>query len=162
MEIENHWDEIRKLFDEAYKSCFHFSVATINSDGSPHITPIGGLFLKEGCNGFYFEEFLVNLPGNLDNDARICVMAVNADKVFWGKSLLDGRFAAIPAIRLTGTAGKQREASEDEIVLFQKRIGIARNTKGYKIMWENMHRVRDIKFDACQPIHLADMTAGLI
>ena len=114
MEIEKNWDEIRKLFDESYKSCFHFSVATVNDDGSPHITPIGGLFLREDCTGFYFEELPLRLPDNLKNDTRVCVMAVNADKVFWGKSLMDGKFTSIPAIRLSGIAGKQREQSKTD------------------------------------------------
>jgi len=68
----------------------------------------------------------------------------------------------MPGIRLAGTAGKQRKASADEIAMFQKRIGIAKSTKGYKIMWENMHRVRDIRFDAVKPILLAEMTVGLL
>ena len=30
MEIGKHWDAIRSVFDEAYKSCLHFAVATVN------------------------------------------------------------------------------------------------------------------------------------
>ena len=32
MEIGDNWGTIRKVFDEAYKSCFHFAVATVNKD----------------------------------------------------------------------------------------------------------------------------------
>jgi len=161
MEIGNHWNEIQKIFDEAYKSCFHFAVATVNPDGSPHVTPIGGLFLRDDKTGFYFEEFPSRLPENLKQNPRLCVMAVNADKLFWGRALVDGKFPSPPGVRLLGTAGEAREGTTEEIGLFQKKMGFARSMKGYKVMWEGMHRVRDIKFDAFEPIYLGSMMAGL-
>lgn len=161
MEIGNHWTEIQKIFEEGFKSCFHYSVATVNADGSPHVTPIGGLFLRDDKTGFYFEEFSSRLPANLEHNPRVCVMAVNADKLFWGRALMDGRFPSPPGIRLLGTAGGAREGTQQEMELFQKRMGFARPLKGYKLMWEGMHRVRDIKFDAFEPIELGAMVAGL-
>jgi len=161
MEIGNHWDEIKKIFEEAYKSCFHYAVATVNPDGSPHITPIGGLFLRDDKTGFYFEEFPSRLPQNLDRDPRMSVMAINADKLFWGRALMDGRFPSPPGVRLLGKAGAVREGTEQEIELWQKKVGFTRSMKGYKLMWEGMHHVRDIKFDAYEPIYLGAMMAGL-
>lgn len=161
MEIGNRWNEILKIFDDAYKSCFHFAVATTNPDGSPHVTPIGGLFLRDDKTGFYFEEFPSRLPDNLRHNPRVCVMAVNAEKLFWGRALMDGKFPSPPGIRLLGTAGQAREGRQQEMDLFQKRMGFARSLKGYKIMWEGMHRVRDINFDAFEPIDLGAMMAGL-
>jgi len=161
MEIGNHWDEIIKIFEEAYKSCFHYSVATVNPDGSPHITPIGGLFLREDKTGFYFEEFPSRLPDNLKKNPRVCVMAINADKLFWGKALMDGRFPSPPGVRLLGKAGAVREGTKQEIDLWQKKVGFTRALKGYKLMWEGMHHVRDIIFDSYEPIYLGDMMAGL-
>ena len=161
MEIGNHWNEILKIFDEAYNSCFHYAVATVNADGSPHITPIGGLFLRDDKTGFYFEEFPSRLPGNLNKDPRVCVMAVNADKLFWGRALMHGKFPSPPGIRLLGTAGQAREGTQQENGLFQKRMGFARSLKGYKLMWEGMHIVRDISFYAFEPIELGAMRAGL-
>jgi hypothetical protein len=161
MEIGDNWEMIRKVFDEAYKSCFHFAVASVNTDGTPHVTPIGGLFLRDDPTGFYFEEFPSRLPGNLKSNPRVCIMAVNADKMFWGKSLLEGKFPAPPGIRLTGTAGELRLAAQEENAMWQKKVGFAKALKGYKIMWENMGHVRDIKFDSFEPIYLSEMTEGL-
>jgi len=161
MEIGNHWDEILKIFDEAYKSCFHYAVATVNPDGSPHITPIGGLFLRGDKTGFYFEEFPSRMPENLKLNPRICVMAINADKLFWGKALMDGKFPSPPGVRLLGTVGEAREGTPEEIGQWQKKVGFTRAMKGYKIMWEGMRHVRDIKFDGCEPIYLGAMMAGL-
>jgi hypothetical protein len=161
MEIGTHWDEIRKIFEEAYKSCFHFAVATVNPDGWPHVTPIGGLSLRDDKTGFYFEEFPSRLPQNLKRNPRVCVMAINADKLFWGRALMDGKFPSPPGVRLLGTAGETREGTADEIELWQKKIGFTRSMKGYKVMWEGMRRVRDIKFDAFEPIYLGSMMAGL-
>ena len=161
MEIGNHWSEILKIFEEAYKSCFHYAVATVNPDGSPHITPIGGLFLRDDKTGFYFDQFPSRMPENLKRNPRVCVMAINADKLFWGRALMDGKFPSPPGVRLLGTAGESREGTAEEMALFQKRMGFARSLKGYKVMWEGMHRVRDIKFDSFEPIFLGSMMAGL-
>jgi len=49
-----HWETIRAVFEEGYKSCSHFAVATVNEDGSPHVTPIGALILRKDQTGFLF------------------------------------------------------------------------------------------------------------
>jgi uncharacterized protein len=138
MEIGNRWEEIRNVFNEAYKSCFHYAVASVNKDGSPHVTPIGGLFLRKDLTGFYFDEFPARLNENLKLNPRVCVMAVNADKVFWGKALLEGKFPTFPGVRLMGTVSEAREAEPDEIEAWQKKVGFTRGMKGYKMMWEKM------------------------
>jgi len=72
MEIGKHWTTIREIFEEAYKSCLHFAVASVNEDGSPHVTPIGALFLRENRTGFYFEEYPSKMPENLKRYTRVC------------------------------------------------------------------------------------------
>jgi uncharacterized protein len=161
MEIGEHWETIRKVFDEGFSSCFHFAVATVCKDGTPHITPIGSLVLKDDYTGFYCEDFPSRLPENLKHNPRVCIMAVNADKVFWGRALVEGKFHSAPGIRLYGTAGIAREGTREEIEMWQKRVAFTRAMKGYKIMWENMHVVRDIKFDSFEPLYLREMTDGL-
>ena len=161
MEIGNHWNEIKQVFEDGFKSCFHYAVATVNPDGSTHVSPIGGLFLRDDKTGFYFEEFPSRLPENLKQNPRVCVMAVNADKLFWGRALMDGKFPSPPGVRLLGAAGEAREGTDEEIGLWQKKVGFVRSLKGYKVMWESMHRVRDIKFDSFEPIYLGAMMAGL-
>lgn len=161
MEIGDNWPSIQKIFDEGFKSCFHFAVATVSPDGLPHVTPIGGLFLRDDRTGFYFEEFPSRLFANLAANPRVCVMAVNADKLFWGKALMDGRFPSAPGVRLQGTTGAVREATTAEMAFWEKKFGFARALKGYKIMWEGMHRVRDITFYGYEPLELGEMGAGL-
>ena len=161
MEIGKHWETIRAIFEEAYKSCSHFAVATVNEDGSPHVTPIGALILRDSQTGFYFEENPIKMPRNLKRNPRVCIMAVNADKIFWGKALIEGKFATPPAVRLSGTVGKLRQATPDEIALWWKKIALAKGTKGYKLLWENFGQVRDVNFDSFEPVNVGEMTEGL-
>jgi predicted pyridoxine 5'-phosphate oxidase superfamily flavin-nucleotide-binding protein len=161
MEIGKHWETIRTIFDEAYNSCSHFAVATINEDGSPHVSPIGALILRDNQTGFYFEENPKKMPRNLKRNPRVCILAVNADKLFWGKALLEGKFMTPPAVRLSGTAGELRKATADEVASWQEKIAIAKGTKGYKLLWENFGQVRDITFDSFEPVLLGEMTGDL-
>ena len=161
MEIGTHWDTIRNIFEEAFKSCTHFAVATVNEDGSPHVTPIGALILRDDRTGFYFDEYPSKMPENLKRNPRVCILAVNADKIFWAKSLMEGRFLSPPAVRLTGTVGELRDASEEEKEAWHKRIALAKGLKGYRTMWERMGRVRDIRFESFEPVDLGEMTSGL-
>ena len=161
MEIGNHWETIRAVFEEANKSCMHFAVATVNEDGTPHVTPIGALFLRDDRTGFYFEEHPTKMPLNLKRNPRVCILAVNADKQFWGTSLIGGKFLTPPAVRLSGTAGAPRKATAEEIALWQEKVAVLKNTKGYKILWENFGKVRDISFDSFEPVRTGEMTDGL-
>ena len=115
MRIDGQWKEIKELFRQSFKSSFHYAIATVNGDGEPHVTPIGSLILGEPGRGLYFEEFPTQLPRNLQNNKRVCVLAVNSSRWFWIKSLVGGKFAGPPAVRLYGTVGEVREATEKEI-----------------------------------------------
>ena len=57
-----------------------------------------------------------------------------------------------------GTAGKLRQATEDEILLWQKRVRRASFTRGHEMMWKNMAMVREIAFTGIEPVHMGDMT----
>ena len=162
MEIGNNWETIRQVFEEGFKSCFSFAVASTGRDGTPNITPIGSLILRDDHTGYYCEEFPSQLPENLRHNPRLCIMAVNADKIFWGKALAEGKFPSLPGARLYGTAGEAREGTAEEIEAWKKRVALARPLKGYKILWEDMHIVRDIRFDGFEPVLLGEMTAGLL
>ncbi len=161
MEISKHWETIRTVFEEGFKSCSHFAVATVNEDGSPHVTPIGALILLEDKTGFYFEENPVRIPHNLKRNPRVCILAVNADKGFWLNSLVQGKFSTPPGVRLMGTVGELRKATPDEVEAWQKKIAIAKGTKGYALLWEKFARVRDIIFDSFEPVLVGEMTKGL-
>ena len=158
----NKWNLIRPIFDNAFKSCMHFSMATVNEDGSPHITPIGSLILREDQTGYFFDEYCTRTRVNLIRNPRACFLAVNADRPFWVKSLIMGKFSAAPAVRLMGTVKELREATPDEIAAWHSRIAFARPTKGYEIMWSRMHTVRDVQFDSFEPMSTGKMTSGLL
>jgi hypothetical protein len=161
MEIGNHWETIRSIFEEAYNSCVNFAVATDNEDGSPHITPIGSLIFRDNKTGFYFEENLVTMPRNLKTNPHVCILAVNADKLFWGTALMEGKFSSPPAVRLSGTTGELRKATPAEIALWQEKIALAKGTKGYQLLWDQFSKVRDITFDSFEPVGVGEMSNGL-
>jgi hypothetical protein len=161
MEIGKHWKTIQAMFDEGQRSSRHFAVATVSEDGSPHVTPIGALFLRNDRSGFYFDEFPVNLSKNIGHDRRVCILAVNSDQAFWQKSVVLGTFTTPPAVRLMGTIGEKRAATEEEINLWQDHVKAARGTKGYDLMWKDMCFVRDIRFDSFEPVFFGEMTKGL-
>jgi len=161
MEIGNHWKTIRMIFDEAFKSNLHFAVATIGENGFPHVSPIGSLILRDDPGGFYFEEYFVGLPRNLDANPRVCVMAVNSDKLFWGKALIEGKFISPPAVRLYGIAGKLRPATQAEIDRWRDKIRPMEETKGYDLLWGRFSQVREFTFDAFEPVKTGEMTERL-
>ena len=74
MDVIENWQEIKKIFNDSFRSSFHFSIATINKDGSPHITPIGSLILGKAGSAFYFEKFTQKIPinGNENNKYVYC------------------------------------------------------------------------------------------
>jgi len=161
MKIDNNWNTIRPVFEEAFKSCLHFSLATTNADGSPHVTPIGALILRDDQTGYFFDEYSKQTRENLSKNPRVCFMAVNADKFYWMKSLIGGKFGSPPAVRLMGTVKELRDATPDEIAAWRKHIAIARHTKGYEAIWGKMHTVRDVVFDSYEPVNIGTMTSSL-
>jgi len=160
MDIQENWKEIKTLFNESFKSSFHYAIATVSEGGEPHITPIGSLVLGKPCHGFYFEEFPQHLPRNLGSNKQVSVLAVNSGRWFWLKSLLGGKFPSPPAIRLHGITGELREATDKEIALWQKRVRFVSFSKGHALMWKSMRMVRDIEFTKSESIHIGEMTSS--
>ncbi len=161
MEIGNNWETIQALFRESRGNSLYFAVATVNEDGTPHITPIGALFLRDDKTGFFFDEFPVSLSKNIKRTSRVCILVVNNNLAFWQQSLFAGRFAAPPAVRLMGSAGKKRKATESEILMWQDHVKLARGTKGHDLLWKDMQTVRDISFDSFEPVSCGEMTQGI-
>ncbi len=161
MELVRDWSLVKQIFKEAFSTSSHFSVASVNAQGEPHVTPIGSLILGETGKGIYFEKFTRQLPENYQHSRRVCVMAVNSSQWFWLKSLLAGRFQRPPALRLYGEVGELRPATDKELALWQKRVHSARFTKGHKLMWREMSMVRDITFDRVEAVNIGKMTQGL-
>ncbi|AOT10841.1 pyridoxamine 5'-phosphate oxidase family protein [Pseudoalteromonas luteoviolacea] len=162
MDIQTNWLEIKTLFKCSFKSSFHYAIASVSEDGNPHITPIGSLILTEPGKGYYFEKFTTNLPKSAKDQGRVCILAVNGSIWYWLRSLLKGEFVSRPAVRLYGTLGVLREASESEKAKFQKRVGKTRFTRGYKLLWKNMSKVREIEFDKVEQVKIGSMTKRFV
>ena len=162
MEIkDHHWNMIRELFRSAMWTSYYYAVATVKPDGSPHVTPIGSIVLRDDKTGFYCEGFSRNIPINLNANQRVCVMAVNTGKLFWLRSFLRARFDKPPGVRLFGRAGEKRRATDQESLLWQNRIRYFRKLKGVDLLLKHADYVRDIYFDGFEPINAGIMTNGL-
>lgn len=160
MSLVEHWPLIRRHFKKALISTHHFAIASVDSQGMPHVTPIGSLILTEPGKGYYFDIFTKGLAENLSANPRVCVLAVNGGIFFWLKGLIRGRFAANPALRLYGTVGPRREATDKERGRWHRRVALAKPFKGFKMLWGNLRYVRDIEFDRVQPVNIGAMTRG--
>lgn len=161
MEISNHWQTIQLLFKQSLGSSLHCAVASVNEDGSPHLTPIGSLFLRDNKTGFFFDKFSVNMSNNLKRNPKVCVLAVNSGLFFWQKSFVMGICETPPSVRLMGKVGERREATEGEVAVWRKHIEFAHGMKGYDLLWKDMGFVRDIYFNSFEPVWMGEMTREL-
>lgn len=115
MNLSENWTAIRKHFSQSFGTSLHVSIASVDADNAPTVTPVGTVFLNKDQTGFYFEKFVSTLPKHTTHNNQICIMAVNSSKFFWLKSLFKGQFNTYPAFRLYGTLGERREATEAEM-----------------------------------------------
>jgi hypothetical protein len=161
MEIEDNWQKIREHFKRSFRSNFHVSIASVDIDGNPTATPIGSLFLNDDLTGFYFEKYPQNLPIHAEDNNRVCVLAVNSNKLFWLNSLFQGKFSSYPGVKLYGGLGVRREATEEEIKRLKRRMKATKGLKGNSYLWGDMMSVREIVFSRAEKINLGDMTRSL-
>ena len=161
MDIQQHWQTIRKIVNRALESNSFCSVATVSPDGFPHVSPIGSLILGEAGTAVYFEEYARNTRRNLDRDQRICVLAVTGGFLYTLKALFKGRFDSPPGVRLMGRAGARRVASDEEMKQWLARIKPFRRLKGYDLLWKDMRYVREVTFETFEPLRLGAMCRGL-
>lgn len=161
MDIEKHWPNILKVINEGKKSNRFFSIATVNNDGTPHVTPIGHVFFNDDMMGYYFDQYSEAMPKNFETNKNICLMSVNSGTFYWLKSLFLGKFSISPAIRLMGTVGDIRDARTDEIEKLEKSISITSGLKGHKLLWSELNKVRDLQFTSFSPAKYPVMCEGL-
>ena len=161
MDLNGDWEKIRKHFNKSFRSNLHVSVASVDSENNPTVTPIGSLFLNKNQTGFYFEKYPSRLPVHARNVKKICVLAVNSSRWFWLKSLFIGEFKNYPAVKLYGELGHRRLATPVEINRLKRRMRTTRGMKGNRYLWGDMAHVRDITFHRAEKINLGKMTHEL-
>jgi hypothetical protein len=156
--LEENWQKIRIHFSKSIASNMHVSIASVDENQQPTITPIGSLFLNKNQTGFYFEKFATKLNINSKKNKNICVLAVNSNKWFWLKSLFKMNFSDYPAVKLYGELGDKRPATDKEYRAFQRRIRKTKRLKGSQYLWQDMSEVREITFTKAEKINLGKMT----
>jgi len=148
------WQVIRRIFREGFASSFHFGVASVGDDGSPHLTPIGSLVLGAVGQGFYFEEYAAGLARRLQRDQRVCVMAVNSGRWELLKALWRGEARRPFGVRLHGTVGERRDATAGELERLQRRVRSLRFLRGHRLVWGKLRTVREVRFYAFEPVRI--------
>jgi hypothetical protein len=157
------WPEVRDMWNRALSTSLAVSVATVNEDGAPHVSPIGSLTLgREPGTGSMLELFSRQMVRNLDRDPRFIVLAVDSSALRFVAALARGRFPRAVATRLSGTAEPRRWATDEEVARFRRRVRAVRRLKGHDLLWgAGRIRARDLVFDLELPVHLGPMTAHL-
>ncbi len=154
------WERVRTLFRQALRTSLHHSFATVGEDGAPRVTPIGSLILTRNRRGFYFEEYASGLRRNLSVNNRVCILAVRSSKWQFLKALFFGKVTEPLAVRLMGTVGERRPASDEETAAFRQRVSRYRWLKGHALLWGGLRHVRDITFDSCETVRLGSLGDG--
>ena len=149
---DQQWNNIYKFYSNfthatASPVLPYCAFSTVNEDGSPRIAPYTSMILGKNKQGFYFDELSHHTSSNLERDQRICVLIVKNNKWFWIKTVVFGRFDHPPGIRLMGTVGKKREATQQEINAFKRPLKSLKLFKGYELIWGFMKYGREIHFD---------------
>jgi hypothetical protein len=161
MNIKSDWKNIRIHFSKSFKSSLHVSIASVDTENNPTVTPIGSLFFNNDQMGFYFEKFPSNLPKHAEQNKNICVLGVNSNRWFWTKSLFKLKFKEYPAVKLYGVLGERRKATEKEINRLVRRMRLTNRLKGHQYLWSNMETIREITFTKAETINLGEMTKQL-
>lgn len=101
------------------------------------------------------------MPANLAHNPRICLMAVTTSTKLWLPALIQARFSAPPGVRLLGEVSEPRAASQQEIDELARSIRSTRSLRGHKLLWGDLRRVRDMRFDAFAPVRYPVMCENL-
>lgn len=161
MNLEKDWNDIRRHFNKSFRSNFYVSIASVDAENNPTVTPIGSLFLNTNQTGFYFEKFPSKIPKHAKENPNVCLLGVNSGRFFWIKALFKGTFSNHPAIKLYGKLGEKRKATEKEISRLNRRMKTTSGFKGNTYLWKTMEFVREIEFTKAEKINLGKMTEKL-
>ena len=75
MNITENWNQIRQHVNKSFSSSLHVSIASVDEDGNPTVTPIGSLFLNKDQTGFYF-AILYHCVYLMDLTKAICCCCI--------------------------------------------------------------------------------------
>ncbi|WP_291327897.1 DUF2867 domain-containing protein [Desulfovibrio sp. UCD-KL4C] len=156
MQSEISWPEVTALFNQAH----HASVATVDADGYPRITPIGSIIFSGEGRGYYFEKFPKSMRSNLDRDPRMTIMGVAPSFAFWLGVLWRGKFKSQPAIRLVCEAGARRKATPEELEAWLSKVRPFRHLKGHSLLWKEMSMLREFKVIRVESVELGKMNVN--
>jgi hypothetical protein len=159
--ITQHWPEIRRVVEVGQRSSLYCSIGTVGADGVPNVTPIGTVFLNSTPGGFFFDRYTSALAAALSVNSGICLLAVDSRKTFWLRSLLLGRFHSPPGVRLYGTAGPLRRATDAELQRIEARVRSAKRSRGGRLLWSSFTDVRELTFSSFRPVSYPVMMEGL-
>lgn len=161
MTLTENWPDIKKTLEQSQASAVHCAIATVFADGTPHITPVGTVFLRDDQTGFFFDHYATALGENIDANPNVCVMAVNVGRLFWLRALLTGQFGSTPGVRLYGKASPARPATAEELQLIERRVRPSYWMKGARTLWSDFSVVRDIQFTDYKPVTYPMMMDGV-
>lgn len=157
MTLIQHWKEIVNVVTQGQRSSMHCAIASVGENGVPNITPVGTVFLRDDQTAYFFDTYTSQLAKNIKENPNVCLMAVNTKRSFWLSSFLKGKFKSAPGVRLYGTIGELRDATDEEKQAVEQRIKPLSWTKGSKLLWSDFHQVRDIKLTDFRPIEYPKM-----
>ncbi|MGE5380602.1 MAG: pyridoxamine 5'-phosphate oxidase family protein [Methylocystaceae bacterium] len=155
---EDKWKAIVRYHEAEKKISM---IGSVNSAGQPNVTPIGSLILRDDCTGYYFDLFTKGLSDNLDHNDQVCVLLAETGTWFWFKSLWADECKKPSGMKLIGTAGSKRRASNEEIELVRNQTKFLKLLKGYHTIFGDLSYVRDITFTDYFMINTGKMTCNL-
>lgn len=161
MDMKNHWPTIQEVVSNAIGASLHCAIASVAPDGTPHVTPVGTVFIRDDGTGYYFDQYTSALAQNIESNPNVCLMAVNSGAGYWFRSLWRGRFISPPGVRLYGTVGPLRPATPEELRKVNARMRPTMWLKGARMLWSSFTHVRDITFTSFKPVVYPRMMDGL-
>ncbi len=153
MQSDIPWSEVTDLFGKVPS----MSIATVDEDGSPRVSPIGSVLFSGEGQGYYFEKYPKIMRSNLDRDPRMSILAVAPGFGYWVAALWRGRFKTQPAIRLVCEAEARRKATQEERNAWLAKVRPFRFFKGHDLLWKDMSDLREFKVIRVEPVELGRM-----
>jgi len=151
MQSELSWKDVKRTVAAA-RYC---ALATVNEDGEAQVTPIGSVFFTAEGRGFYFEEYPSIMPGNLEHDARLAILAVTGNKASWLRRFFRRSLPGPSPLRIKVNAGRRRVATGVEWAAWQ---ALARPSSWLRgNLGRGMRFVREFTVEGVAPIHLGAM-----